>query len=43
MTQIACLQNRNRPTDIEKRFVATKGVEGGKELEFGISRCLYRE
>ena len=35
------LQNRNRVTDIENRFVVTKGEGdgGGMEWEVGISRC----
>ena len=34
-------RNRNRPLDIEKRLVVDKGqrAEGGKDREFGISRC----
>ena len=34
------LQNRNRLTDIENRFVV-KGEEGGSEMdwEFGVSKC----
>ena len=33
--------NKNRLTDIEDRLVVAKGegVEGGKDWEFGISRC----
>ena len=35
------LQNRNKLTDIESRFVVAKGEEGEgrKDWEFGISRC----
>ena len=35
------LQNRNKPTDIENRFVVAKGEEGEgrKDWEFGTSRC----
>ena len=34
-------QNRNRLTDIENRLVVAKeeGNGGGKDWEFGISRC----
>jgi len=34
-------QNRNRLTDIENRLMVAKGEggRGGKEWEFGISRC----
>ena len=36
----SCLQNRNRLTDIENKFMVTKGERawGGINLEFGISR-----
>ena len=40
------LWNRNKLTDIENRFVVTKGgLGGGKDWEFGIDRCklLYIE
>ena len=35
------LQNRNRLTDMENRFVVAKGEEerSGMDCEFGISRC----
>ena len=34
-----------KQTDIENRFVTAKGGRGGKDWEFGISRCklLYIE
>jgi len=34
-----------KQTDIDNRFVTAKGGEGGKDWEFGISRCklLYIE
>ena len=39
------LRNRNRLADIENRLVVAKGEGGGKDWEFGISRCklLYIE
>ena len=41
------LQNRNRLTEIENRFVVAKGEGGGEGMdwEFGMSRCklVYRE
>ena len=35
------LENRNRLTDIENRFVVAKGKVGGSGMdwEFGVSRC----
>ena len=33
------LQSRNRLTDTEDKLVIAKGERGGKDWEFGISRC----
>ena len=30
------IQNRNRPTDIEKRHVVTKGEAGGRDKLVGV-------
>ena len=41
MAQILCLQDRNRFMDLENRLAVVKGEgdRGGKDWEFGISRC----
>jgi len=39
--KLTCLQNRNRPTDAESRFVVAKGEGGGKAMdrELGVGGC----
>ena len=41
MTQMNISMKQNRLTDIENRYVAAKGEESGRgvDWEFGVSRC----